>query len=296
MISKGTQYLSAAGFGNIRVTAASMGSAWIMCPWLLSGAACNAILGAFGADGAAVIAATNAYLNAIAAQGAAGKTKATALAGFINEDPMMVCSLGLEPEGVAMPIRWLRASGSQYIDTGWVPSGRDFELQLRFIPKAIGSWAAVYGTYWTDGGLDNLYQNGTLFLYTANTYVSSMPVYVVGTEYEMIHSYSKIKRTNGNTTIEVNSGASSDFTTSRPLWLFGSQNFNKFNGAIAEYIRRKDGVDKQYMYPFIRKIDGVDKLGMIDVLSDTFYQNAGSGSFTIEYTLPDGTPWTPSTP
>ena len=29
-----------------------------------------------------------------------------ALVPFINEDPMMVCSLGLEVEGVTMPIRW----------------------------------------------------------------------------------------------------------------------------------------------------------------------------------------------
>ena len=38
------------------------------------------------------------------------------------------------------------------------------------------------------------------------------------------------------------------------------------------------------MYPFIRKINGVDTCGMIDVLSGTFYQNAGSGSFTISET------------
>ncbi|MBQ2190637.1 MAG: hypothetical protein II452_07195 [Paludibacteraceae bacterium] len=36
--------------------------------------------------------------------------------------------------------------------------------------------------------------------------------------------------------------------------------------------------------PFIRKINGVDTCGMIDVLSGTFYQNAGSGSFTISET------------
>ena len=90
MISKGTQYLSAAGFGNIRVTAASMGSLDILGTWSwLRRATKQAILGAFGArDGAAVIAATNAYLNQLAAQGAAGKSKATALAGFINQHPL----------------------------------------------------------------------------------------------------------------------------------------------------------------------------------------------------------------
>jgi hypothetical protein len=50
------------------------------------------------------------------------------------------------------------------------------------------------------------------------------------------------------------------------------------------------------MYCFVRKINGVEKYGMLDVLSDTFYQNAGSGAFSIDYRLPDGTPWTPPTP
>ena len=44
------------------------------------------------------------------------------------------------------------------------------------------------------------------------------------------------------------------------------------------------------MYPFIRQ--GAN--GMIDTLTGTFYPNANtSGSFSIAYTLPDGTPWTP---
>ena len=70
--------------------------------WLTK-AAGKAILAAFGqTDGYAVIKATNAYLNALAAT---DQTKASAIAGFINEDPMLVCSLGLQPQGVEMPIR-----------------------------------------------------------------------------------------------------------------------------------------------------------------------------------------------
>ena len=69
----------------------------------LSDATKAAILAAFGQDdGYAVLGATNAYLNALAAT---DPTKASALAGFINEDPMLVCSLGLQPQGVEMPIR-----------------------------------------------------------------------------------------------------------------------------------------------------------------------------------------------
>lgn len=55
---------------------------WLRAP------AMTAIFGAFGDDGTAVIKATNAYLNQLAASGQAGKDKATALAGFINQHPL----------------------------------------------------------------------------------------------------------------------------------------------------------------------------------------------------------------
>ena len=107
----------------------------------------TAIYGAFGQrDGMAVIKATNAYLNQLAAS---DRDKATALAAFINEDPMMVCSLGLEVPGVTMPIRWLVGDGTAYINTGVTP-------YTGIIMKA--SMATLYD-YWTAFGSRVNYQD-----------------------------------------------------------------------------------------------------------------------------------------
>ena len=82
MIGLGSQYLTAAGFGRYRITAASLGNLDLLGTFgWLEAATKQAILGAFGDDGWAVINATNAYLNGIAAS---DRDKATALAGFIN--------------------------------------------------------------------------------------------------------------------------------------------------------------------------------------------------------------------
>lgn len=138
MIGKGAQYLTAAGFGRYRITAASLGSLDLLS-WLrwLKGSAIQAIMDAFGVDGKAVIAATNEYLNGIAAS---DKAKATALAGFINEDPMMVCSLGLEPQGVTMPVRWLVGDGTAYITTQIIPSTNTlFKMYCKF-PDTSGNY------------------------------------------------------------------------------------------------------------------------------------------------------------
>ena len=93
MIGLGAKYLTAAGFGRYKITAASLGNLDLLGTlksWL-NGAAKAAILAAFGDDGMAVIKATNAYLDGIAAS---DRDKATALAGLINEvDYMLVCGL-----------------------------------------------------------------------------------------------------------------------------------------------------------------------------------------------------------
>lgn len=71
--------------------------------WLTAEARAT-IIEAFGfEDGTRVINATNEYLNNMAVD---YPDKAATLVGFINEDPMMVCSLGLEPQGVTMPTRF----------------------------------------------------------------------------------------------------------------------------------------------------------------------------------------------
>ena len=98
MIGLGAQYLTAAGFGRYRITAASLGNLDLLVRnWLLP-ATKQAILGAFGDDGVAVIKATNAYLNGIAAS---DRDKATALAGFINynaDSAVGICQFFYVPE------------------------------------------------------------------------------------------------------------------------------------------------------------------------------------------------------
>lgn len=179
MISKGTQYLTAAGFGNIRVTAASMGKAWMIKPWLY-GATKQAIMVAFGADGAAVIKATNAYLNGIAAQGAEGRSKAQALADVLNANPQnavmakyvadygdsfahMVCDLGMttfEVPIIAVDAatenerKWLMRPGNDYANWGIlsnIMSQTDWAYVLGgFSSGAVGSkgtYCSLCGTH-----------------------------------------------------------------------------------------------------------------------------------------------------
>lgn len=264
------------GGGAVRLTNMIRG-AQVVFGWLEK-ATKAAILAAFGqTDGKAVIKATNAYLNALAAT---DPTKATALAGFINEDPMLVCSLGLQPQGVEMPIRWLKKTGDAYINTGW---------------KCTAS--------------SGLYVRFTLILSVVNSdykVLGSLNGMRVGPYSKMIRAAFDGWGTRANIlsnvpfTVEQNSGTwkcgSTTWSSSKAeastqdtyIFAMNGEGVSSNTQWCSEFIALRNGEGRE-MYPFIR--NGV--FGMLDVLSNTFYQNAGSVAFSIEYTLPDGTPWTP---
>lgn len=90
MITHNGTYLLFATHHGMRITAATMGGKMVIRPWLTT-ATQQAILAAFGsAEGTEVISKTNDYLNAIALT---DPQRAQQLSGFINEDPLLVCSL-----------------------------------------------------------------------------------------------------------------------------------------------------------------------------------------------------------
>jgi hypothetical protein len=103
MITHNGTYLGAATHHGMPIVAATMGGKMVIGDWLLS-ATLQAIVAAFGsAEGTEVIRKTNDYLNRIAQTDPA---RALLLAGFLNEDHMLVCSL-VETSKT----RWLVAGG-----------------------------------------------------------------------------------------------------------------------------------------------------------------------------------------
>ncbi len=294
MIGLGAKYLTAAGFGRYRITAASLGKAYIIGSknWLLN-ATKQAILGAFGDDGMAVINATNAYLNGIAAS---DRDKATALAGFINEDPMMVCSLGLEPQGVTMPIRGLITNVNITSD---VRVYKDNVCQSLFMNQYSSTDTATYSTspsvrestYWrlffhSNNWYYDWFNNGGgrvtggsaqanvwYEVEFGNRYIKNLKTgtYFINT--------SKVTKEFGETYYVLQGGRGSDIDQMR---------------SIKAYFKVYDpnGNFVGNIVPTIRK-DGTG--GFVNLVTGAFLTTEG-GIFRELLVNPDGTPWTPSTP
>lgn len=291
MIGKGAQYLTAAGFGRYRITAASLGSLDLLGTWRwLNGVTQRAIMAAFGADGAAVIVATNEYLNGIAAQGQAGMAKATALAGFLNtyavEDAHIVYSL-IPTLGVR---RWLGTNDGAHIDTGFKATDYAHSYLYEVIWKtAQSSGGSIIGTIANNAGFGQIYVNGSisqLWGGVGNTNTSLNASLALDTEYtdsvKFDFDAGKVTRITDGVSQTNTHNISTRPSTSAFLYAYnnGGSPAQKTKCSFAEVKLYGDDVLVKWFVPFIRN----NVNGMLDLIGGTFYANAGSGSFTISET------------
>jgi len=269
-----------------------VGSNLVWIGWLRD-ATKQAILGAFGQrDGMAVIKATNAYLNQLAVS---DMDKATALAGFINEDPMMVCSLGLEVEGVTMPKRWIISlnGADNYFDLG-IKGNLNTTIEMEVSPKTattnkviacfgnnteISKAITIY-TPTTGGSSRNSRFGNTVFSNSATQSIGSELTYkmnktdltindvVVGT-----YNAATAFETESNLTLFKTNGAGSDYYNGE-MWA----TFLKLGG---DYVR--------WYVPFRKKSGDSYTCELLDLETGTLATRVGS------FTIPDIS-YTPSTP
>lgn len=276
MIGKGAQYLTAAGFGRYRITAASLGSNLVFGSLWLNYAAQQAIMAAFGADGAAVIRATTDYLNGIAAT---DPTKATALTGFINEDPMLVCSLGLQPQGVAMPIRLAtirNKSVSNHLSNGLIlptPFSQVGKMEMTILAPNNNTMILSGATsntgmsgYYSFGGTNTL---GAGTITRIGTWTLNVLV-IVGLNFATNTKAQNVRIAGG-----TNTSWNYDLTIKQ--W---------------DILAVDDTTLLYQLVPFKTKDDEICFLNLVDL---TLHHNVYTDPFTDSYVKQDGvTPWTPA--
>lgn len=282
MITHNGKYLLHATHHGMPIYAATMGGKMVIRQYLLL-ATLQAIVAAFGAEGTEVIAKTNDYLNRIATT---DPQRALLLAGFINEDPMLVCSL-VETSKT----RWLVGDGKAWI---LLPVTFDttncnlLQMEAKVKTYSTTGWR-VHGK----GSVNCRYfgmNNQTMFAYGNNsdivTNVSATPYLGKEVTYNLDFVAKRYKvEYGGNNIVDVSFTPTSTSGTNN-LSLFAWQN----NGALGE-VNKSDiayatyGFAGEQVANFIpmQRTDGT--CGMLDIISCTFHPNANTqGSFTIALT------------
>ena len=283
MITHNGKYLPFATHHGMPIYAATMGGKMVFgSKWLLP-LTLQAIVAAFGAEGTDVIAKTNDYLNQIATT---DPQRAQRLANFINEDPMLVCSL-VETSKT----RWLVFDGSKgYIDTGYLPKSLHTRYEVGFIKLANnGSWRPIInnesdirfgivcssgsaneGRIWCGGSSNGAYGEAN-FVCNLNTY------------YEVIADKSGVV---ANGTITTISGTVQDATALYPAcinarYLSATSTSSERSNFKLKYLRiLEDDVVQRYFIPYNDNGTSV----LLDAENGVIYRNAESGSFTIALT------------
>lgn len=158
--------------------------------WWLTGATKAAILAAFGqTDGKAVIKATNAYLNALAAT---DPTKASALAGFINEDPMLAPYFIQGGE-----LKYFLSGKDDLIGGAWVDR---INNEVKWLPQ--GTCKKTDGGYLLNGDGGNLKANKAL-LYDLGNHFRVMAEFTTTTDSYVLIDFGSITYANKNISFQT---------------------------------------------------------------------------------------------
>lgn len=188
MITHNGKYLLHATHHGMPIYAATMGGKMVIGGWLLS-ATLQAIVAAFGAEGIEVIAKTNDYLNRIATT---DPQRAQALAGFINEDPMLVCSL-VETSKT----RWLKKDVKEnYFDLGVILHGESTGVRVSYKLEStnLGQDVSIFGARAGYGNND----------YSINFGAWAFGTFYIG--YKTCHSEPKVPTDTEKHIVTINKG------------------------------------------------------------------------------------------
>lgn len=272
MITHNGTYLLHATHHGMPIYAATMGGKMVI-GWLQS-ATLQAIVAAFGAEGTEVIRKTNDYLNRIATTDHA---RAPLLAGFINEDPMLVCSL-VETSKT----RWLVGDGKAWIDLGKkYGTGAKGILVFKYRNTPINDRNLLAGN-----GVQFIHYNNYVY-YQYGGWNSTSTKFDVGVVYEVETSFvgtTQYMKINGETKKTTNIGTTQTPSTNTCIFNNGTtSNSTEIDVVVCEMYEGEILV--QNLIPY----NNGTECGMLDIISGTFYPNANtSGSFTIQLT--DKTP------
>jgi len=200
------------------------------------------------------------------------------------------------PARAALPdgyteLEYIESSGTQYIDTGYIPNEQGFlaKGRLRFVGTQ-NNWASVLGQFPGQGG--TAIKTATKFGRNNNTYYWSATFgrdetsqttfeldtdydfeisFIVGNKYLKINGDTVINSTDDNTVYPQNIYV---FSYNRPSFLLTES----FKGRIYNLsLYDNTNVLQANLVPARRNSD--DVLGMYDTVSGTFFTNAGTDEF-----------------
>jgi hypothetical protein len=175
-------------------------------------------------------------------------------------------------------VEYIESSGTQYIDTGFVPNSNSrINIRFQFL-ASVSATNAIYGarTAWANSmSTFELTTAGAMIFGYGTKYVSITPKALEVVEYDMNKN---VASANGSTsTITANT-----FTAPCPAYLFAENN----NGSPSSFATGRMYSCKIYdngslVRNFVPCKNSSGTVGLYDTVNSVFYTNAGSGTFAV---------------
>ena len=276
MIGFNGTYLPAATHHGMRITAATLGGKDIFgtLSWL-NHVSMQSITAAFGSEGNAVINATNTYLNDIAKT---DKTKAQALAGYINQYPVNWGTLLVDFQ----PVDYIeKPTGTTiWVNTGIKPQQGDIEeIECEVAwNSSNGNYAAV---------IIGIAETGSYISYSLYYMTANLMVFEFSTGVSLAdHAFHTIKANTAEGTY-IDGVLHEHTPVASPMsYTHDQQLFNKYSngyeiehffGKQKQMIAKINGSLAAWFVPCYNKTSNL--IGMYDVVKGTMAGTGGSGTF-----------------
>ena len=189
---------------------------------------------------------------------------------------------------------YIQSSGTQYINSGVIPASFDYEIETVFAFDEVNSSNTPLCAWGYMG--NGTYPRWLLGSYQSKYLLNVNATSAFGTQDTLKHTFNgKAYLNSGNaprwncsidgTVIlddQVLASDSSFLSNTMPIYMFARNNSgtagNFVSGKLYKHTVKKAGVKIQELIPVKRNSD--DAIGLYDTVTDTFFGNAGTGTFT----------------
>jgi len=184
-------------------------------------------------------------------------------------------------------VEYIESTGTQYIDTGYIPNNDNKIYAVLKIKEQLNSTDYFFGSdYAWNNGLNANISSDTLRL-TFGDQVGYWSGYSEDTEHKMVLTSEKLEV---NNTVR-NITPTQEYVSESNLLLFTTNRngvpFVDYCSSIKLYsfkIYENDVLERDFM-PCYRKSDNA--IGMYDIVNDKFYENEGTGTFLMGKSILD---------
>lgn len=178
-----------------------------------------------------------------------------------------------DPESPYEFLDYIAGTGSQFINSGIVPNTTT-QVSIDFAPTGSTTENAIFGSSWSAAGFFLMFYQNRIRWHSRNAYVdlntvSNLQRYVC----YCTSSYIKVNGVQTN-----NQGSGTDAANN--ITIFKANGLDNLYGSFRLYhcdIWNNNALQRSFQ-PARRKSDGA--IGLLDLVTNTWYGNAGSGTFT----------------